>query len=152
LRLMIQDINGTVPLTEQAMAEKLARLLTDVEAETDPATGKKQVPQQKFLVGVGKHKIRGTAKLCRIGRPICAHISRAIFARATSKNTKSSRQLGSGIERQHAGMCLGCLGKRPALENSLAKLAVDGTFQGMHQMPQLNDDSLSSTTSASATS
>ena len=126
IRLMIQDMHTGEALSEDAIEAKLAEVLRNIETEDDPDyPGKVRIHQRRFLAAVGSHKFRGTSKLCRIGKPICAAISNAIFAQR-QRNRKMSHQLVDVVERQHAGSCIGCCGKRPELEEVLVKLNSDG--------------------------
>ena len=126
MRLMIQEMNIGKDITDEMVEAKLAEMLQEVETEEDPDNpGKVLIYQRPFLAGIGSHKIRGTSKLCRIGKPICTAIASAIFARK-QRNKKSNRALANVIDRQNTGSCVGCRGKRPNLDEHLAKINAEG--------------------------
>ena len=128
LKLMIQDMHAGQPINEQEIEVQLRQMFQDVESELDQAANKRRIHQRKFLVAIGEHKIRGTSKLCRIGKPICACISNAIFARSKHQDKKISRQIGNVIDQQYVGSCMGCRTKSPIFEDSLYKLNADGSI------------------------
>lgn len=124
IRLMIQDIQGE-GVSEDTVEAKLLEILQQVSTDEESKTKKRTIPQRRFLAAIGNHTIRGTSKLCRIGKPICTAIAGAIFARA-QRNLEVNPQIGSVVERPYDGTCIGCRTKRPLLEDSLVKLTADG--------------------------
>ena len=147
LRLMIQHMNGDQELAEEAMEAKLNQMHKDAEGDVDPVTAKKRIHRRNFLVGIGKHKIRGTARLCRIGKPICALISKASFERAMRRKSKLSHQLSNAVEQQYNGTCVGCRAKRPVLDDAVTKLTADGCFEEQIKAQQISAPSAVATQS-----
>ena len=147
LRLMIQDMCAGQTIDDQAIETQLNKILQDVESELDQVSNNRRIHHRKFVGAIGEHKIRGTSKLCRIGKPICACISNAIFTRSQHHDKKISRQLGNVIEQQYGGSCVGCRAKRPILEDSLYKLNADGLIakQVAKVLPSVTPVSIQST-------
>ena len=135
---MIHHMHTGETITEDAVEAKLAEVLRNVETEEDPNNpGKLRIHQRRFLMAIGAHQIRGTSKLCRIGRPICACISAAIFARTKHMDKHANRQLCNVIEQQYAGLCIGCQSKKPLLDKMMIKLNREGypTDQNQISLP-----------------
>ena len=123
---MIQEMHTGEDITNEMVDNQLAEIFQAVQTEEDPDNpGKLCIHQRRFLSAIGSHKIRGTSRLCRIGKPICAAIASAIFARK-QRNKMSNRALGNIIDRQHMGLCVGCRGKHADLDERMAKLNAEG--------------------------
>ena len=124
---MIHHMHIGETITEDAVEAKLAEVLRNVETEEDPNNpGKLRIHQRRFLMAIGAHQIRGTSKLCRIGRPICACISAAIFARTKHMDRNANRQLCNVIEQPYASLCIGCQSKKPVLNEMVIKINSEG--------------------------
>ena len=127
LRLMLQDIHAQEKggVTEESIETELRNLWKEVRPEKEEKTGKNIIRQRRFLAAVGSHKIRGTSKLCRLGKSICAAISSAIFMRA-QRSANQEKKLVSVIELPYQGTCGGCRAKKPQLEETVHRLTSDG--------------------------
>ena len=141
LRLMLQDIHALNPdnsdgVTEESIEAELSNIWRAVRPERDEELGKNIIRQRRFLSAVGSHKIRGTSKLCRLGKSICTAISSAIFMRA-QRTANQEKKLVSVLEQPYHGSCVGCRAKKALLEESVHRLTSEGYSDKMERSSAL---------------
>lgn len=109
--------------------QEIAKLLTSA-LENFPSKSVNErvlVNLQDFCDVVGRHKFRGTSRLCRASKPIFAQITQA-----TAERTVMSREPASskGIvrDRSYKGNCMGCLSNPPTLAAHMVDLSHTGCF------------------------